>query len=112
MALSKVPKEIILNIADALDDPGMGVLARTTSELYYLLNRHLYRRDVARPLSKSMTWAAENGVEDAVQKAVDVGRYFDPIPESIHMALQGAANRGHVHLVEQLLKIDGINPNF
>jgi hypothetical protein len=75
MALSKAPKEIILNIADELDDPWVsGALARITSELYYLLNRHLYHQDVAKPLSKLLTWAAENGVEDTVQKAVDIGR--------------------------------------
>jgi hypothetical protein len=33
-------------------------------------------------------------------------------PQSFHIALQGAADRGNVRLVEELLKLDGINPNF
>ena len=117
MALSKMPREIMLDIADELDNRGLSALARTTSELYCLLNGHLYLRDVIRTPSKSLTWAVENGVEDTivtktVQQLAAVSQHFNPIPESIHMALQDAANRGHVHLVEQLLKIDGINPNF
>src|ERR1700719_2071762 len=117
MALSKMPREIMLDIADELDNRGLSALARTTSELYCLLNGHLYLRDVIRTPSRSLTWAVKNGVEDTivtktVQQLAAVSQHFNPIPESIHMALQDAANRGHVHLVEQLLKIDGINPNF
>src|SRR6267378_702244 len=98
MALSKVPREIMLDIADELDDQGLSALARTTSELHCLLNGHLYLRDVTRPSSKSLTWVVENGVEDIivtkiVQQAVAVGQHFNLIPESIHMALQDAANR-------------------
>jgi ankyrin repeat protein len=60
-----------------------------------------------------LTWAAENGVEDTVQKAVDIGRVGISIRSQkastwLFKALQ-IEDMVHVHLVEQLLKIDGIN---
>ena len=40
------------------------------------------------------------------------GRHFNPVPESFHIALQVATDKGHVPIVELLLKVEGINPNF
>lgn len=89
MALSKVPREIILDIADELDDPGISAL-----------ESYSHHRLVVYTTCRI----------GFIVGAVDVGRSLNPIPESIHMALQDSANR--VRFVEQLLKIDGINPNF
>jgi ankyrin repeat protein len=112
MPLSDFPSDIILNIADQLDDAGTSALARTNSQVYNLLNEYLYRRDVIKHQSRSLTWAAEHGVEATVQWAIDAGQYFNPIPESFHIALQDAADRGCTRLVELLLNVNGINPNF
>jgi ankyrin repeat protein len=119
MALSGLPRELILDIADQLDDAGKNALACTNGQMYDLLNEYLYRWDVNRSHSRSLTWAIENGEEtiaaNTLQRAIDAaGQYHDSntIPESIHFALQGAAKEGHVHLVERILKVDGINPNF
>jgi ankyrin repeat protein len=52
-------------------------------------------------------------VKSTIQRVLDVSsRYFNLIPESFDIALQIAADRGHLHIVELLLKVDGININF
>ncbi|KAN0074269.1 Ankyrin repeat-containing domain protein [Elaphomyces granulatus] len=101
-----------------LDDEGMNALARTNRRMYDLLNKRLYHRDVAEPSRsryRSLLWAARNdGMEATVRQvvdALDASRPLNPIPESFHIALLEAADRGYVRLVEALLKFDGINPN-
>ena len=114
MPLSDLPKEIVLDIADQLDDAGMNALAHTNSEIYQFLSKCLYRRDVTRPRgrSRSLTWAIVYGLEATFQRAVDAGKHLDPILESFHIALQDSAARGDANLVAALLNLDGINPNF
>jgi ankyrin repeat protein len=112
MPLSDLPTELVLDITDQLDDAGMNALARTNSQIYQFLNTYLYRRDVTRLRSRSMTWAIKNGVEATVQQALDAGGHLDPIPESFHIALIDSAFQGDVNTVAALLKLDGINPNF
>jgi hypothetical protein len=107
-------------IADQLDDAGINALARTNSQMYDLLNEFLYRRDVTRELWRlpaSLTWVLETGAQadiytNTVEWAVYACRNFNPIPENLHGALQEAAKRGCAHLVERLLKVNGINPNY
>ncbi|KAN0074294.1 Ankyrin repeat-containing domain protein [Elaphomyces granulatus] len=112
LSIPNLPIEILLEIAYHLGDAMMNALALTNSKLYNSLNGCLYRRDVIRSQSKSLTWAAKNGVGGTIQQAIDARPCFNPIPESFHIALQVAADQGHVHLIGLLLKINGINPNF
>ena len=112
MPLSDLPREILLDIADQLDDAWLNSLANTNSQMYQFLNKYLYHRDVTSVKSRSLTWAIRNGVEATVQRVVDTSGHLYPIPESFHIALQDAAYRGHVNFVAALLKLDGINPNF
>ena len=112
MSLSNLPRELLLDIADYLDNAELNSLACTNSNLYNLLNKQLYRQDLARQLSRSVAWASENGVEDTIKRAVDANRCFNPIPESFCVALQIAAYLGHVRIVELLLKVDGQDPNI
>ena len=112
MSLSDLPREIILEIADHLDNAGTNALACTNGQVYDFLNKHLYRQDVVKPESKSLIWAAIEGVEGTLQCAIHAGQYLNPIPQSFQIALQVAARRGHVRPVELLLKVDGINLNF
>jgi ankyrin repeat protein len=123
MALPDLPAEIILNITDQLDVAGTNALARTNSQIYTFLNRYLYLRDVTESHgSRSLTWAVENGLEaitasNTVQCVVDASRYLNPMHttrllDNFHIALRNAAGRGYAHLVERLLKVNGINPNL
>ena len=122
MPLSDLPTESILDIADRLDDAGMNALARTNSQIYWFLNKYLYRRDVTRGdnvesnwgddvESRSLAWAIKNEMEATAQWAVDAGGHLDPIPLSFYVALAEAAYQGSVSVVTVLLKINGIDPN-
>jgi hypothetical protein len=111
MSLSNLPREILLNIAEPLGDAGINALSCTNSQLYGLLNKFFYSRDM-RSQSRSLLWAAKNGVKATVQLALAAGGNLDFIPESYHLALQAAAIRGYIHLVQLLLEVEGINPNF
>jgi ankyrin repeat protein len=114
MSLSNLPREIVLGIADYLDDAEINALACTNSQVYDFLNRHLYRGDVTRFQfqSKSLSWAAELGVEGTIKQAINAGEHFNPIPSSFDTALQLAAYHGHVRLVELLLEVENINLNY
>ena len=82
MPLSNLPSELLLDISDYLDEAELNSLACTNGSLYNLLNTQLYRRDMARPHSKSLAWASENGVEGTVKRVVDANRCFNLILES------------------------------
>ncbi|KAN0074316.1 Ankyrin repeat-containing domain protein [Elaphomyces granulatus] len=112
MPLSDFPPELLLKIAIGLDAVETNALACTNRGLHNLLNEGLYCRDVTQHPSKSLIWAAENGVEGTIQWAIDAAQKFNLISESFHIALQVAARRGHVPIVELLLKVHGIDPNF
>ncbi|KAN0068547.1 Ankyrin repeat-containing domain protein [Elaphomyces granulatus] len=113
MPLSDLPKEILFDIASHLDDAGVNALCQTHHQVHDLLNVPLYRRDLTRPQSRSLLWGISNGVKGTVQRAVDAAsRFWDPIPEAYNIALQAAAKKGHVDMVELLLKVDGIDSNF
>ncbi|KAN0081961.1 Ankyrin repeat-containing domain protein [Elaphomyces granulatus] len=109
-SLSDLPKEILLYIATGyLNVAEVNALCQTNSEVCNLLSVPLYRRN----LNKSLGWGIKNGLESTVQRAVDaVNQHWDQIPEAYNIALQDAAEQGKVDLVKQLLKVDGINPNF
>ena len=114
MSLSNLPREIVLVIADYLDDAEINALACTNSQVYDFLNRLLYRGDVTRFQfqSKSLSWAAEHGEEGTIKQAIKAGEHFNPIPRSFHTALQLAAYYGHVRLVELLLEVENIDLNY
>ncbi|KAN0071096.1 Ankyrin repeat-containing domain protein [Elaphomyces granulatus] len=114
MSLSDLPTELLIEIATHLDAAGVNALTCTNRDVYNLLNNSLYCRDLTQSdsQSRSLTWGAENGVQGTIQRAVDAAKRFNPIPESFHIALQVAAKRGHVPIVELLLKVHGIDPNF
>ncbi|KAN0066675.1 Ankyrin repeat-containing domain protein [Elaphomyces granulatus] len=112
MSLSDFPPELLLTIITHLDAAGRNALACTNRGVHNLLNEVLYYWDVTQPLSRSLIWGAKNGVESTIQWAVDAAQKFNPIPKSFHIALQIAAKQGHVPIVELLLKVHGINPNF
>ena len=112
MPLSDFPPELLLEITTHLDAAGTNALACTNRGLHNLLNEGLYFWDVTQPLSRSLMWGVEKGVEGTIQWAVHAAKKFNPIPISFYNALQVAVYGGHVPIVELLLKVHGIDPNF
>ncbi|KAN0074169.1 Ankyrin repeat-containing domain protein [Elaphomyces granulatus] len=111
MPLSDIPSELLLKIANHLDAAATNTFACTNRGLHNLLNAGLYCWDVTQPLSRSLIWGAKKGVEGTIQWAVDAAPKVNPCI-CFHIALQTAAQQGHVPIVELLLKVDGIDPNF
>jgi ankyrin repeat protein len=108
MPLSDLPKETLLDI----DDAGLNTLSRSNKQVYDLLNRFLYYRDLTKSQGRSLLWGVKNGVESTVQRALAAGRHLNPIPKCYYIAFEHAADHGCTHLVKLLLEIDGINPNL
>ena len=112
MPLSNVPREILLNITDYLDDVEINALTRTNGQIYHFLNPHLYRRDVTKSDGKSLTWSATYGMEGTLRLALAAGRNLHLVPESYQTALQLAAEFGRLPLIKILLNVDGVDPNY
>ena len=99
MPLSDFPPELLLKIAAYLDAAETNALACTNKSVHNLLNEGLYYWDITQPLSKSLVWAAKNGVEGTIQWAIDAAQKFNLISESFHIALQIAARQEQVPIV-------------
>jgi F-box associated protein len=91
MPLPDLPTELLIDIATHLDAAAMNALACTNKDAYNLLNDSLYYRDLTQSQSSSLTWAAENGVEGTIQRAIDVVaiQNLNPLPISFLIAIQG-----------------------
>src|SRR5467141_979263 len=102
MPLSDLPTELLIDIATHLDAAAMNALACTNKNAYNLLNDSLYCRDLTQSESRSLTWAAENGVEGTIQRAIEVVaiQNLHPLPKSFLRAIYVATRRGHVPIVE------------
>ena len=112
MSLSNVPREILLNITDYLDNVEINALSCTNGQIYHFLNPHLYRRDVTKSDGKSLTWSTRHGVEGTLRSALAATQHLDSIPESFQTTLQLAAKIGQVPHVKILLNVDGVDPNY
>ena len=112
MLLSDLPHEIILVITDHLDDAGVNALARTHSQMYKLLNEHLYLRDMINPNeTRSLAWALREDAttnKNTIQWALYAVRHLKSMPANlhhiIHVALGRAAAEGYADLVERFLR--------
>jgi ankyrin repeat protein len=112
MPLSDLPNELIFNIADQLHIADINALSRTNNIYYNVLNGYLYRRDLTRAPDDSKSLLYGNP-ETTVPRAIAASQHLHPLPESYNFALGVAARggAGRASLVEQLLKVKGINPN-
>src|SRR5467141_3476207 len=115
MSLSNLPTELLIDIATHLDAAGMNALARTNTNAYNLLNDSLCCRDLTQSRSSSLTWAAKNGVEGTIQRAIDVvaavvaaaavaAQNIKPthMPKSFLIVLEVATKRGHFFFIKPL----------
>jgi hypothetical protein len=71
--LQELPVELVLQVADHLDQQSLSRLARTSRGIHEFLNPVLYRRDLVREQPACVRWAAFHGSADALRRAIAFG---------------------------------------
>ncbi|PYI01615.1 ankyrin [Aspergillus sclerotiicarbonarius CBS 121057] len=122
MSLSRLPRELVLIIAEFLDSQhAINALARTSRAFFAQLNLFLYRYHVAHHVpSPALTWAARHNKSDALKKLLSAGAdlYFPSLwggrslrdrgsktgPSHRHPIFIAAAE-GHAEFIEALLEV-------
>ena len=109
--LDKLPPEILLLVAEHIDDyRTLNALARTSTPFYNIVDVVLYRRNVAAGAS-ALRWALERSMKNTITKALDAGFDVDSIPndESLLMAAVSSKN---LEIAKFLLTQHKANPNI
>ncbi|EER25606.1 Ankyrin repeat containing protein [Coccidioides posadasii C735 delta SOWgp] len=78
--LASLPNEILLSIADYLDEPCIGSLASANSHLNTVFTPYLYARNVKRSGASALWWAIKRGERATAQKSLDAGADLDAQP--------------------------------
>ena len=78
MALLGLPNELLLAVADVIDEPSsLNALARTNRRLYRLLNSTLYSHDARTHSAFALHWAATHGMERTARLSLAEGARVD-----------------------------------
>ena len=78
MLLNKLPNELILCVAECLDDEGdIGAFVRTNRHLHKLLNFYLYRHNIKYREGIALYFAAWKGRDGTARKAIEAGATID-----------------------------------
>lgn len=115
--LTSLPHEILLHITSYLNSTNdLNSTARLNSKFYTLLNQPLYRHDAQNNSSRALFWAALQNRVSTAQKSVEAGANLHATTEADGYikgctALLLASARGHLSVLEYLLKQDDVNPN-
>lgn len=73
-SLLSLSNELLLHIASYFKYHGdINSFMQITGRLYYLLRAHLYCHGIDRDKSSALEWAAEHGMESAVQRMIYLG---------------------------------------
>lgn len=109
MSLLRLPNELILDIADFLDDEtSINALLLTCRRFAALLHNSLYKANAQGHNSKALGWAAEHGIEGTARYAIQFGSPVDIqhyVPEiGRHTAFAIACYFGHESIVRLLLE--------
>ena len=73
MSLLRLPNELLLCLADKLDERDINNLVRTNHRLYHAVNRYLYRHNVNNFGGVALLWAAYHGIEGTFRKLLGEG---------------------------------------
>ncbi|PYH95689.1 ankyrin [Aspergillus ellipticus CBS 707.79] len=102
MAMSDLPPELFLCIADWLEVDALNAFCRTCKDLDALLTRYLYRRIIRGDLEWVLNWAiVRRGRVCTVRKLIEYGAdvpYYTTAKGAL--LLQQASFQGHADLVE------------
>jgi ankyrin repeat protein len=113
MPLLSLPNELIEIIAETIQfECDLNALAQTNQSLYNLLNPYLYRFNVQQRGSSAVSWAAERGRPETLQKLIQEGANLNIRVDNhaLSQPLLTAAMEGHIGVVKVLLD-HGIPPD-
>ncbi|GIK04399.1 hypothetical protein Aspvir_008482 [Aspergillus viridinutans] len=113
MPLLSLPNELLEIISENLQfECDLNALAKANRALYNLLNPCLYRFNVLQKGSSAVSWAAERGRPETLQKLIQEGANLNIRVDNHALAqpLLTAAMEGHIEVVKVLLD-HGIPPD-
>lgn len=123
MQLESLPNELIIRIAQALDDdPSIGAFSRSSKRFYRTVNFVLYTHNVEHNSSSALLWAAGNNQIQTARYSIERGACLDVQDEwTLQTPLAIAASKGFSNIVQLLLDhgastetrdLDGNTPIF
>lgn len=104
ISLLHLPAELLLLVANFLDEGDMNALAQANRRLYSLLNPYLYRRNSLKSQSSALLWAAQRGMETTARKCLSEGANIGVMDSLGRTPLFRAASKGHQGVIELLLE--------
>lgn len=111
MALLDLPNELLLLIAQRLDDDyDINALLQTCKQLFLLLNRYLYEHNVRHFHATALEWAAKHGKETTARQALEAGAPPNAVYDDEFVPMALPCIHGHEGIVRLLLDY-GIGPS-
>ncbi|KAK6824105.1 hypothetical protein RU639_005248 [Aspergillus parasiticus] len=112
--LCPLPMELFYIIVNYLGTEEIGILTRTSVQLWQSLQAVLYRRAEDKLLNNGrrlLAWAAQHGRLDTNKEFLKFARPKAPLDGLVHSALEKAASAGHEEVVHFLLHVE-VNPTL
>lgn len=107
MCLLHFPAELLLFIANFLEERDINSLAQTNQQIYSLLNPYLYRRNSLNSRSSALLWAAQRGSEATARTCVSEGANVRATDYDGKTSLCWAAANGHEAVVKLVQRLSG-----
>ncbi|CAI7571837.1 unnamed protein product [Penicillium glandicola] len=132
MSILKLPAELLINIAKALECRDLNALLQCHSYLYNTLNNYLYQLNVQKHDASALYWAASSGSDNTLQRLLEAGanvqwesqylarsvqkcgtriRWPILIEDMKEHPISYAAARGHLKIVQHFLDL-GVDINY
>ncbi|KAL2857373.1 ankyrin repeat-containing domain protein [Aspergillus pseudoustus] len=109
--LSSLPAEIILSIAENLDEEkDVNALTRTSRQFHAFFNDRLYQHNVQHNASSGLFWAATNNRKQAIELFLENSATLAHITSKNETPFMLAADAGHLSLLQWLLPQPGVDP--
>ncbi|KAJ5528924.1 hypothetical protein N7527_002317 [Penicillium freii] len=112
MALSLLPTELLISIANHLSSPqNLNCLAQTSRLLYQITNPILYKNQILYNESSALLWATERGKPAPCSRLLTEGANPNIKDSHERTPLSWAAGNGHADVVSILLSTVRTDPN-
>ena len=116
MSISSLPNELLLMIADNLDEHELNALLRASHHFHALFNPYLYKLTFRKSGNKTLYWACCNGIDEVARKMLMLGADAEApcMPKWVHVwpfdtPLICAIQCGKPSVVKVLLETERVN---